>query len=135
MSKADAIRRTVRTIMVAGFLSLGAVICAAQKPTAGTAAGGQTGTHQSGSTTPASTGTPSLLDSLPPSPFPDTSKQKRNDERQRRIVSDTQKLLALTSQLKAEVAASGADAMTPEMLRQMDEIEKLAKSVKDKMRD
>jgi hypothetical protein len=69
------------------------------------------------------------------SPFADTTRQKRNDDRQRRIVSDTQRLVALANQLKAEIAASGAESMTPEMLRQMDEIEKLAKSVKDKMRD
>lgn len=69
------------------------------------------------------------------SPFPDTTRQKRNDERQRRIVSDTQRLVALANQLKAEIAASGAESMTPEMVRQMEEIEKLAKSVKDKMRD
>jgi hypothetical protein len=69
------------------------------------------------------------------SPFPDLSRQKRNDERQRRIVSDTQRLLTLTSQLKAEVAATGAETMSPEMLKQMEEIEKLAKSVKEKMKD
>jgi hypothetical protein len=63
------------------------------------------------------------------------TRQKRNDERQRRLVSDTQRLLVLANQLKAEVAASGAESMTPEMLRQVDEIEKLARSVKDKMRD
>jgi hypothetical protein len=69
------------------------------------------------------------------SPFADTTRQKRNEDRQRRIVSDTQRLLTLANQLKAEIAASGAESMTPEMLRQMDEIEKLAKSVKDRMRD
>ena len=92
------------------------------------------GSHQSGATGSAANGSPSLLDPGP-SPFPDNSRQKRNEERQRRLVSDTQKLVALTAQLKDEVAASGAEAMTPEMLKQMDEIEKLAKSVKDKMRD
>ncbi len=71
----------------------------------------------------------------PGSPFPDTSAARRNDERQRRIVSDTQRLLTLATQLKAEVASSGTQTPTPEMLRQMDDIEKLAKSVKDKMRN
>ncbi len=69
------------------------------------------------------------------SPFADTTRQRRNDDRQRRIVSDTQRLVALANQLKTEIALSGAESMTPEMLHQMDEIEKLAKSVKDKMRD
>lgn len=71
----------------------------------------------------------------PGSPFPDTSATRRNDERQRRIISDTQRLLMLATQLKAEVASSGTQTPTPDMLRQMDEIEKLAKSVKDKMRN
>ena len=70
-----------------------------------------------------------------PSPFPDNSRQKRNEERQRRLVSDTQRLLPLTSQLKAEFASTAAETMSPEMLKQMEEIEKLAKSVKDRMRD
>jgi len=98
-------------------------------------AGGQS------STTPVSRQQGNADNSLAPgldpfdSPFADTTRQKRNEDRQRRIVSDTQRLLALANQLKAEIAASGAESMTPEMLRQMDEIEKLAKSVKDKMRD
>jgi len=65
----------------------------------------------------------------------DSLRAKRNDERQKRLESDTQRLLTLANQLKSEVGASGAESMTPEMLRQMDEIEKLAKSVKDKMRN
>jgi len=60
----------------------------------------------------------------------DSARARRNDERQRRLESDTQRLLSLANQLKSEVAVSGAESMTPEMLRQMDEIEKLAKSVK-----
>jgi len=116
-------------------------VCAARMPASGMArlemqASTTTG-MQTGGTTPASVGGRSPLGSLDDmgSPFPDTTRQKRNDERQRRIVSDTQKLLALTEQLKAEVASTGAESMTPEMLKQMEEIEKLAKSVKDKMRD
>ena len=96
-----------------------------------TGPGMQSGGHQPGGN--ASQG-PGSLDPGP-SPFPDNSREKRNDERQRRLVNDTQRLLTLTSQLKAEVASTGAGTMSPEMLRQMEEIEKLAKSVKDKMRD
>jgi hypothetical protein len=131
----------IRAMAAVGFLvmlagALGAGMCAAQRPATGSAAqtGIQSSSRQNGGIPPASSGTDSPLDGVS-SPFPDTSKQKRNDERQRRIVIDTQKLLALTAQLKAEVAASGAETMTPEMLKQMDEIEKLAKSVKEKMRN
>ncbi len=150
MRETRKVRGRARTAVIAGALTACAmaVICAAQSPVSGAAAGSrQTGLQasttsgmQTGSPTPASVGGNSplgaagRLDEIT-SPFPDASRLKRNDERQRRLVSDTQKLLALTSQLKAEVASTGAESMSPEMLKQMDEIEKLAKSVKDKMRD
>jgi len=132
--------------MAAVFLATaGAVICAAQLPSTGIGQSGMptgspSGTHQTGGTAPASIGGssplggPGSLDAAS-SPFPDLSRQKRNDERQRRLVIDTQRLLVLTGQLKTEVATTGAETMSPEMLKQMEEIEKLAKSVKDKMRD
>lgn len=63
------------------------------------------------------------------------SKLQRNEERQRKLVNDTDRLLTLANQLKSEIAASGGETMTPQMLHQMDEIEKLARSVKDKMRN
>ena len=63
------------------------------------------------------------------------SRQAREIERQKRIVSDTERLLALANELKIEVASSGAATPTPSMLRKMDEIEKLAHNVKEKMRN
>jgi hypothetical protein len=76
---------------------------------------------------------------VPPDPLQDQmenkSKLQRNEERQRKLVSDTDRLLLLANQLKSEIAASGGETMTPQMLHQMDEIEKLARSVKDKMRN
>lgn len=75
----------------------------------------------------------------PPDPMQELMENKnklqRNDDRQRRLVSDTDRLLLLANQLKSEVAASGSETMTPLMLHQMDEIEKLARSVKEKMRN
>lgn len=75
----------------------------------------------------------------PPDPMQELmetkNKLQRNDDRQRRLVSDTDRLLVLANQLKSEVAASGSEMMTPLMLHQMDEIEKLARSVKEKMRN
>lgn len=136
----------VRATMTAGSLAtLAALMCTAQLPLfgmgqSGLPTGTPSGTHQTGGTAPASIGGssplggPGSLDAAS-SPFPDLSRQKRNDERQRRLVIDTQRLLVLTGQLKTEVATTGAETMSPEMLKQMEEIEKLAKSVKDKMRD
>ncbi len=67
--------------------------------------------------------------------LPESYARMQNTERQRRLVGDTERLLTLTNQLKASIESSGSENLTPEMLRQMDEIEKLARSVKNKMRN
>jgi hypothetical protein len=126
MKRSGRAAKAFQVFVMAVFLILAANVCVGQDPAPGTGTGGQTGLNgglgsgQAASRQPtangnASNGSPSIFDTTTPSPFADSSRQKRNDERQRRLVSDTQRLLALTAQLKAEVAASGAEAMTPEM--------------------
>jgi hypothetical protein len=56
-----------------------------------------------------------------------------NKERQKAIVSDTNKLLKLAGELSAEVQKSKDASLTPEQVRKWAEVEKLAHSVKDKM--
>lgn len=56
-----------------------------------------------------------------------------NADRQKALVSDTNKLLRLANELNAEIAGKQPDTFTPEQLHKMAEIEKLAHSVKDKM--
>jgi hypothetical protein len=56
-----------------------------------------------------------------------------NADRQKSLVSDTNRLLRLVSELNAEVASSNADTLTPSQLHMMAEIERLAHNVKDKM--
>jgi hypothetical protein len=56
-----------------------------------------------------------------------------NAERQKELVADTNKLLKLAQQLDAEIAGANPDSLTPDQLRRVAEIEKLARSVKDKM--
>ena len=58
----------------------------------------------------------------------------RNDERQRRLVADTDKLLSLATSLHEDVAKTTKDVMSLDVIRRADEIEKLAKSVKDRMK-
>ncbi len=58
----------------------------------------------------------------------------RNAQRQKDLVRDTQKLYVLAGQLKADVAKSNKDILSIEVIKKADEIEKLAKSVKDKMK-
>ncbi len=50
------------------------------------------------------------------------------------MVSDTDKLLQLVTELNAEISNTNSGSLTPEQLRMVAEIEKLAHSVKDKMR-
>jgi len=57
----------------------------------------------------------------------------QNIERQKEMVTDTNKLLKLARELNAEMSSSNADLLAPTELRKVAEIEKLARSVKEKM--
>lgn len=56
-----------------------------------------------------------------------------NADRQKSMVSDADKLLKLARQLDTEIASNPTEELTPEELRKLTEIEKLARSVKAKM--
>jgi hypothetical protein len=58
----------------------------------------------------------------------------RNADRQKHLVQDTDKLLALAKELKEEVDKSNQDTLSVDVVKKAGEIEKLAKSVKDHMR-
>jgi len=58
----------------------------------------------------------------------------RNVDRQKKLVEDTEKLLALANQLKEEVGKSNKDTLSLDVVKKADEIEKLAHSVKEKMK-
>jgi hypothetical protein len=67
--------------------------------------------------------------------LPDTARRVRalNDMRQKQIVSDTNKLLKLANELDAEIHKENSDSLTPEQLRKLATIEKLARNVKEHM--
>jgi hypothetical protein len=83
----------------------------------------------------------------PPPPFGDLSSDKdagamatkmareRNVIRQKSIVDETNQLLDLAKQLKDAVDKSDKDQLSLNVVRKAEEIEKLAKDVKSKMRD
>jgi hypothetical protein len=50
------------------------------------------------------------------------------------MVSDTNKLLKLVTELNAEISSTNPASLTPEQLRKVAAIEKLARSVRDEMR-
>jgi hypothetical protein len=77
----------------------------------------------------------------PPNPTDPMERQRqekmekaRNNDRQKQLEKDTDKLLALAKELKEEVGKSNADTLSVDVVKKAAEIEKLAKSVKDRMR-
>ena len=56
-----------------------------------------------------------------------------NVERQKQLVADTNKLVKLAQELHDEVAVANTGAWTPEQLHKIGEMEKLARSVKERM--
>ncbi|HUH61526.1 MAG TPA: hypothetical protein VLZ50_00960 [Terracidiphilus sp.] len=56
-----------------------------------------------------------------------------NRERQKSLVSDTNKLLKLATELDMEIKAEDSNSLTPSEMHKLATIEKLAHNVKDKM--
>jgi hypothetical protein len=105
------------------------------------------GTGQLSQGTGQSTGKGSLGNTVPPSlppiapdlepPSQDmqaNQERMRNRDRQKQLVMDTQKLLTLANELKVDVDKSTKDTMSLDVIRKADEIEKLAHTVKEKMK-
>lgn len=59
--------------------------------------------------------------------------QMLNAERQRGLISDTEKLVKMARELNDEMAENGSEAMTTEQVHKVEVIGKLAKSIKEKM--
>jgi hypothetical protein len=81
------------------------------------------------------TGKPKLDE--PPSPFGNTDEKQaiaRNDERQKRLVSDSDKLLQLATQLHEDVSKTNPHILSVDVVHRAEEIEKLARSVKERMK-
>jgi len=57
-----------------------------------------------------------------------------NIERKKQLSDDSEKLLTLAMALKAEVDKTNKDTLSLNVIRKADEIEKLARSVKEKMK-
>jgi len=56
------------------------------------------------------------------------------DDRQKKLVADTEKLLALATALHADVAKTDKNILSIDVIRRADEIERLAHSVKERMK-
>ncbi len=58
----------------------------------------------------------------------------RNEERQKRLVADTDKLLALATQLHDDVGKTDKNILSLDVVKRAEEIEKLAHSVRERMK-
>lgn len=73
-----------------------------------------------------------LLDSVDPV-IAERRMRALNEQRQKQMVSDTEKLLKLARDLNEELAAQNTGTFTPDELHKIAEIEKLARNVRQKM--
>jgi hypothetical protein len=55
------------------------------------------------------------------------------DPHQAQIIADTQKLVKLSEELKAEVAKSNKDTLSLSVIKKAEEVEKLAKTLKEEL--
>lgn len=77
------------------------------------------------------------LPPMGPSISPEIQAQQartRNSDRQKQLVNDTDKLLVLATQLKQDVDKTNKDVLSVDVIKKADEIEKLAHSVKERMK-
>jgi hypothetical protein len=99
--------------------------------------------HATGSATGVTEPVPPATVDIGNSPLSDPSQvhilramaKERNAMRQQQIVDETNQLLDLAKQLKTAVDKSSQDQLSLSVVNTATEIEKLAKSVKEKMRD
>ncbi|MBV9180359.1 MAG: hypothetical protein JO356_03540 [Acidobacteria bacterium] len=71
--------------------------------------------------------------SIPPQ-FEKEMQRKANDQRQAELKRDTEKLLKLSTELKDYVDKTDANVLSMDVIKKAEEIEKLARSVRMKMR-
>ena len=99
--------------------------------------GGAVAAGQGSVRTPQAPTLPSLTDDTNSDGMGSIEEQQarmRNNDRQKQLVDDTAKLLSLANELKADVDKSSKDTLSLDVVRKADEIEKLAREVKEKMK-
>ena len=126
--KSVRLRRWTPSLIWALGLAIGLIIVP------GLAVRSQSGPHDIINRPPPMPTDPSSSDNYDP-----TMMERRlnalNRERQKEMISDTNKLLRLAMELNDEIAANNTGTLTWDQLHKMAEIEKLARNVKEKMAD
>ncbi|HMG02479.1 MAG TPA: hypothetical protein VK596_05060 [Edaphobacter sp.] len=108
-TRASSFSFTIMALCIASLLGIAAT---AQQPSS---------TPSSGKTTDAKT---------EPAKAPLTPEEKKRAD----LVADTERLYKLTQELKAEVAKSNKDTLSVSVVKKAQEVERLAKSIKDRSR-
>ncbi|MCU1324032.1 MAG: hypothetical protein JWM43_3681 [Acidobacteriaceae bacterium] len=136
-------RTSLRAIVAAGLV--GMVFAGGANSASAWQSRGSYGTQQptqrQGPIAPGAPGTPNPMD-IGRGPDTDGMIDKiegqqaktRNTERQRRLQADTEKLLSLATDLKQQVDKTDKNILSIDVIKKADEIEKLAKSVKERMK-
>ena len=60
--------------------------------------------------------------------------RSRNTERQKKLEDDTARLLSLATELKEQMGKTNKNVMSVDVIKKADEIEKLARSIKERMK-
>jgi hypothetical protein len=115
-----------------GVILLFAMPCNGQSPSPGPIANNPTlGKHIPSSHDSDQT----QMDSMGGTPaFYEKRLQMLNAAQHQSMVADTERLVKLVADLNAQINSSNASSLTPEQMRMVAEIEKLAHNVRDKMR-
>ena len=123
-------RRAIRTLARVGVCALGVLLAGL-----GAESMAAIGQQRSGFPQPPAQPGAGIDNDIAGGNSPEIEKMLRsqNAERQKSLVSDTNKLLRLTNELNAEIARTSPEALSDAELRKLAEIEKLAHSVKEKM--
>ena len=81
---------------------------------------------------PAGSGLPDFGPSNPK--IEEQQARARSTDRQKKLVADTEKLLALATELKTDVDKTNQNILSVDVIKKAEEIEKLAHSVKERMK-
>lgn len=79
-------------------------------------------------------GTPDTMDGMNRTGADEQRLKAMSDERQKKLKDDVNKLLTLSTELKADVDKTGKDQISLEAMRKAAEIEKLAHSIQSRMK-
>lgn len=88
---------------------------------------------QANASQPAAPSSPTDAKKPSGTPAPTVAAAAATDPHQAQIIADSQKLLKLSQELKAEVAKSNKDTLSIAVIKKADEVEKLAKALKEEM--